>query len=98
VPAPMAVVEESALAPAKTANLLLIPGRKCSNGLDAPVEREDWKQFVQGLEDAGVAAQKAAQANNKDNMVEVSDTVSEACMACHEIYRDQAEPKERCTP
>src|SRR5262245_22685009 len=90
-------VAESGVAIAEFSNLLLIP-RKCSNGLDAPVDREDWKKYVQGLADAGVAAQKAAMTKNQDNMVDVSGTLTEACMACHQVYRDQPEPKQRCTP
>ena len=35
-------VENSALAIAETANLLMLPGRKCSNGRDVPVNRADW--------------------------------------------------------
>jgi hypothetical protein len=31
-------------------------------------------------------------------MVEVSGTVSEACAACHEVYRDKDDPKARCIP
>src|SRR5579862_4537168 len=35
-------VENSALAIAEVANLLTLPGRKCSNGLDAPLKNADW--------------------------------------------------------
>jgi cytochrome c556 len=31
-------------------------------------------------------------------MIEVSGTVSDACAACHEIYRDKPEGKMRCIP
>ena len=90
-------VEESGVAISETANLLTIPGRKCSNGLDVPVDREDWKQFSQNLADAGVAVQKAAQSKSMDAIVDVSGTLSDACLACHEVYRDQPAPKQRCT-
>ena len=89
------MVEHNALALAETANLMLIPGRLCENGKPVPIEREDFKKFVQGLADAGKAAYKAAQSKNQDQMVEVSDTVATACSNCHEVYRDK-EP--RCTP
>ena len=31
-------------------------------------------------------------------MVEVSGTVSDACAACHEVYRDKDDEKDRCIP
>jgi hypothetical protein len=89
-------VENSALALAETANLLLIPGRKCQNGKDVPIDREDFKKFTQGLADAGLAAYKAAQSKNLDAMVEVSGTVADACAQCHEVYRDKPTDAERC--
>jgi hypothetical protein len=91
-------VENNALAIAETANLLLIPGRFCENGRPVPIEREDFRRFTAGLADAGNTALKAAQTKNLDAMVEVSGTVSDACAACHEVYRDKDDPKDRCVP
>jgi cytochrome c553 len=92
------MVENSALALAETANLIMIPGRVCSNGKPVPLDREDFKKFAQGLADAGMAAYKAAQSKSQDAMVEVSGTVADACAACHEVYRDKgpAGSPERC--
>jgi hypothetical protein len=90
-------VEESALALAETANLIMIPGRVCANGRPVPVDQENFKKWAQQLAEAGQAAYKAAQTKNMDAMVEVSGTVSDACLACHEVYRDD-EAKGRCTP
>ena len=39
-------VENGALAIAETANLLTIPGRKCSNGLDVPLKNADWSKMA----------------------------------------------------
>ena len=91
-------VENAALALQETANLLTIPGRMCENGRPAPVDQEDFKKWTQGLADAGAAAFKAAQSKNMDQMVEVSGTVSDACAACHEKYRDTEDTKNRCIP
>lgn len=91
-------VENNALAIAETANLLMIPGRTCENGKPVPLEREDFRKFAAGLADAGKAAYKAAQSKNLDAMVEVSGTVSDACAACHEVYRDKDDVKNRCIP
>ena len=90
-------VENAALALSETANLLLIPGRKCANGKDAPLDREDYKKAIQQLADAGEAAYKAALSKNQDQILEVSGTVAEACAACHDVYREKDDPKDRCT-
>jgi hypothetical protein len=88
-------VENAALAMAEAANLVALPGRMCSNGKPAPVQRADWMKFVQGLRDAGMTAYKAAQSKNTDNIVDAAGTVSEACAACHDVYREK---KVRCQP
>lgn len=89
-------VENAAIAISETANLIMIPGRLCQNGRPVPLDRADFQKFAQGLADAGQAALKAAQSKNLDAMVEVSGTVSDACAACHEVYRDKPEDKDRC--
>lgn len=91
-------VENAALAISESAALIMIPGRLCENGLPAPVDREDYKKFAAGLAEAGLAAYKAAQSKNLDAMVDVSGTVSDACAACHDVYRDKPEGEQRCLP
>ena len=91
-------VENAAIALQETANLITIPGRKCDNGRDVPVNQDDFKKWAQGLQEAGAAAYKAAQSKNMDQMVEVSGTVADACAACHEKYRDKEDLKMRCIP
>lgn len=91
-------VENAAIALQETANLISLPGRMCSNGKPVPTEAEDYRKAVQGLADAGKAALEAAKTRDLDKMVDVSGTVTEACAACHEIYRDKDDLKDRCTP
>ena len=91
-------VENSALALSETATLLMMPGRKCENGLPVPLEQENFRKAVQGLIDAGQVAYKAALTKDLDKMVDASGTVSDACAACHEKYRDVPEGKMRCVP
>ena len=91
-------VENAAVALSETANLLMIPGRMCSNGKPAPLDREDYKKAIAGLADAGAAALKAAQKKDLDAIVEVSGTVTEACSACHDVYREKDNLADRCTP
>lgn len=89
-------VENASLAITETANLLLLPGRKCSNGRDVPLRNADWTKFVQGLRDAGMTAWKAAQSKNQDNILMAADAVSTACSNCHDKYREKANLADRC--
>ena len=89
-------VENSALAIAETANLLIIPGRKCSSGIDVPLKNPDWDKFVEGLRDAAMTAYKAAQAKDQDKITDAAGTLSEACASCHEKYREKANLADRC--
>src|ERR1700734_847409 len=88
-------VENSALAIAEVADLLNVPGRKCSNGLDVPVKNADWAKFVQELRDAGMTAYAAAQTKNQDKMTDAAGVMTAACMHCHVKYREK-KPADRC--
>lgn len=94
-------VEDSGYALAEAANLLMIPGRVCSNGKPAPVANADWAKFVAGLRAAGMEAVKAAKAKNQDAMLDVSDKMTTACAACHDVYREKTDKQgglaARCT-
>jgi hypothetical protein len=94
-------IENSGIAMAEAANLLTLPGRVCGNGKPVPVQNADWQRFVQGLRDAGMATYKAGQSKNMDMVVEAADTVTTACMNCHEVYREktpaQGGMNARCT-
>ena len=91
-------VENAAIALQETANLIMVPGRRCENGKAVPVDQADFQKWAANLRDAGAAALKAAQSKNLDAMVDVSGTVSDACAMCHEKYRDTPETSGRCTP
>jgi len=82
-------VENSALALSEVANLLMLPGRKCANGLPVPLKNADWAKFVQGLRDAGTAAYNAAKTKNQDKIVDAADVMTTACANCHEKYREK---------
>ena len=89
-------VENAALALTESADLLLIPGRTCSNGAPVPLSDPDWAKFVQELRDAGTKAFKSAQSKDQDKMVEVAETLSTACANCHRKWRDRRTPAQRC--
>jgi hypothetical protein len=89
-------VENSALAIAEVANLLTLPGRKCSNGLDVPLKNADWAKFVQELRDAGMTAYAAAQAKDQDKITDAAGVLTTACGDCHGRYRDGRKAADRC--
>jgi hypothetical protein len=89
-------IENASLALAESANLLLIPGRMCSNGAPAPVTDPDWPKFVQEVRDASMQAYKLAQARDQDKLSELSETLSASCAHCHRKWRDRRTPANRC--
>ena len=89
-------IENAALALAESANLLLVPGRVCSNGVPAPITDPAWATFVQEVRDAGMQAYKAAQAKDQDKLIEMSETVSASCAHCHRKWRDRKTSANRC--
>jgi hypothetical protein len=92
-------VENAGLALAEAANLVALPGRMCSNGKPAPIQRADWVKDTQALRDAGLAAYKAAQSKSQDAMVDVAGKVADACSSCHDVYREKKGGiPDRCLP
>jgi len=83
------LVDYAAVSIADSAPLLLTPGRRCENGRPVPVERADWVTFTTELVDAGKAAYKASQTRNQEAVSEVSNQLADACLHCHEVYRDK---------
>jgi hypothetical protein len=92
-------VENAGLAIAEASRLISLPGRMCSSGHPAPVARADWVKYTAELRKAGLAAYEAAKKKDKDAMVDVAGTVSDACSACHDVYREKkGGVKDRCLP
>jgi mono/diheme cytochrome c family protein len=100
------LVDNSALALAEAAPLLLTPDRRCENGRRVPVDRPDWVKFTQELVEAGRAAYKASQTRSRDAVSDSTEQLSDACFNCHIVYRDKpggtpADPSNkaaRCVP
>src|SRR3954469_17049992 len=80
-------VENSSLALAETARLLVVPGRACGNGKAVPVGDAAWVKYASAMHDAALSAYRAAQTKNTDAMVTATASVSDACAACHNVYR-----------
>jgi len=83
----------------ETANLILIPGRKCGNGQPVPVDQENFKKWAADLATVGAEVQKFGEAKtyNEDKVLDLTGKVSDACAACHDVYRNTPkEPEDRC--
>jgi hypothetical protein len=92
-------VENAGVALQETANLVMIPGRKCSNGKPVPLDDELFKKGAANLASVGAEVQKFAQAKtwNEDAVGELTGKVSDACQHCHDKYRNTPkEPDDRC--
>ena len=83
------LVDYAAISIEEAAPLLLVPGRRCENGRPVPVERADWIAFTAELIEAARAAYRASQSRNRDAVVEVTNQIADACLHCHEVYRDK---------
>ena len=83
------LVDYAAIAIAESAPLLLTPDRRCENGKPVPVDRADWIQFTAELAEAGRAAYRASQSRNREAVSDVTNQIADACLHCHEVYRDK---------
>jgi hypothetical protein len=82
-------VENAAAGIEETANLILIPGRLLSNGKPVPVEAADYVKFAEALVPAGRDCLKAARMKSPDAVSNCTDSLSQACDNCHNVYRDK---------
>jgi mono/diheme cytochrome c family protein len=95
---PWQVVDAAAISIAEIGPVLMEPGRRCENGKPVPVDRDDWKRYVQGVVDAGRAAYRASQTRSQDAVSDATNVISDACANCHRVYRDVPSAAMRCTP
>jgi mono/diheme cytochrome c family protein len=83
------LVDYAAVALTESAPMMLMPGRRCENGRPVPVGRADWIKYTVELADAGRLAYKASQSRDRDAVIEATSAVADACLNCHEVYRDK---------
>jgi mono/diheme cytochrome c family protein len=81
-------VENSATALADASRLLTVPGLRCENGRAAPVTEPDWIRFTDQMIAVAKRTYRLAQTKNKDAVSEFTTDLSNACNACHRVYRD----------
>lgn len=87
------IVENAAVAIDESIDTMLKPGRSCQNGIPVPVGDPTYVKTAMGLRQVAHEILKAAQAKNRDRVMELSGDLSEACAACHVVYRDPEGPK-----
>jgi hypothetical protein len=80
-------VENSALTLADAAELLMTPGRKCSNGKDVPLSNLDWAALAAAVREGGKTVYEASKTKNLDKMTEAADVLNNTCVNCHNRYR-----------
>lgn len=83
-------VDYAAIAIAESAPLILTPGRRCENGRPVPVNEPEWVKFTLEMAEAGKAAYKASQSRNQEAVSDVTNVISDACLHCHQVYRDNS--------
>ena len=83
------IVDYAAVALAESAPLMLTPGRRCENGKPVPVNDPDWIRFTKEMAAVGRAAYRASQTRNQEKVSDISGDVADACMHCHQVFRDK---------
>ena len=93
------LVQQAAIALAEAPDLIMKPGRLCSNGRPVPLDREDFPRWAQGLRDVARDILRAAREKNRERVSELTDKLIEACLNCHVQYRnDPPGGPRRCIP
>jgi mono/diheme cytochrome c family protein len=82
------VIENAAVALADASPLMLTPGLRCENGRLAPVSEPDWIRFTDDMIAIAKRTYRLAQTRSQEAVSEATGDLSDACAACHQVYRD----------
>jgi mono/diheme cytochrome c family protein len=82
------VIENAAAALADASPWMLTPGLRCENGRMAPVTEPDWIRFTEQMISVAKRGYRLAQTKNQEAVAEWTGDLSDACAACHSVYRD----------
>jgi hypothetical protein len=94
-------IENSSLALAEAATLLLLPGRTCSNGRIAPVAETEWRQYSAQMREVALVSFRAARDRDQVRLSDSTEMLTAACSNCHRAYRQgglERDPQLRCVP
>ena len=81
-------VENASTALADASALLMLPGLRCENGRAAPITEPDWINLTDRMISVARRSYRLAQTKNKQALSEFTLDLSNACNACHRVYRD----------
>ena len=82
------VVQNAAIVLEEAPDLILKPGRLCTNGKPVPSGRADFRKYAQGLREAARVILKAAQEKNQEKVSDATNQLIQACLNCHVVYRN----------
>ena len=57
-----------------------------------PVNEPQYRKTAEGLRVVAKDVLQAAQARNRDRVIELAEPLADACAACHQVYRDPEGP------
>jgi cytochrome c553 len=89
------IVDYAAIALAESAPLMLTPGRRCENGQPVPVNDPDWIRFTKEMAEVGKAAYRASQTRNQEKVSDITSDIADACLHCHQVFRDKVQRRGR---
>jgi cytochrome c553 len=92
------LVDYAGIALAESAPLMLTPGRRCENGKPVPVDDPDWIRYTKEMAEVGRAAYRASQTRNQEKVSDISSDVADACLHCHQVFRDKARARTGTDP
>jgi hypothetical protein len=94
------VVENAAIALEEAADVIMKPGRMCEGGKPVPLRRADYQKWARNLKDVSRKVLLAAREKNREKVSDLANDLSDACLMCHEKYRDTGPPGSplRCIP
>jgi hypothetical protein len=93
------VVSYAALALDESAALITAPGRHCQNGKPVPINDPGWVRFSAALSATAQDIYAAAEMKNRDAVIELTNTLTDTCANCHNVYRRGAVGgSDRCAP
>ena len=82
------MVENAATALADASALMMLPGLRCENGRAAPIAEPDWIRFTDQMISVAKRTYRLAQTRDKEALSTYTLDLSNACNACHRVYRD----------
>jgi mono/diheme cytochrome c family protein len=81
-------VENAATALADASALMMLPGTRCENGRAAPITEPDWIRFTDEMISVARRTYRLAQMRDREAVSSYTLNLSNACNACHRVYRD----------